>query len=345
MIVYVIIITLSIIFAMGAEKSRESKKKFYFFWGISFILLFLFSGVRYKVGYDYEYTYLPGYYHIVNGYESRFEIIFVWLNKLVYHIFNNVDWLFIISSFITLYLVYKTIRKYSDNVTLSILMLFVTRFYLYSFTQVRQYIAIAIFIYAIKYIVNKDLKRYLLCILIAIGFHKTAIIYLPIYFIGNLKLSRSKYILAIMSSIILNPIIQKIYYIFGTYLYSGYIEKGYGIANSSIVMIATTIIITSICIFYYNKIIVEEKNKVWLNIHLVLCILAITIGNINESYRIVGMFMYASILLIPSCYKVATKNQKLIIALVLIGTAIMASYLMLTYGSGTMLPYRTIFNK
>lgn len=345
MIIYFLVISTSIIFAILAEKNRKNKTYFYTCYFISFIILFLFSGLRYKVGYDYEYTYLPGYYSIKNGYESRFEILFVLLNKLVYYVFNNVDWLFILCSFITMRLVYKAIKQNSVDVGISIILLFSTRFYFYSFTQVRQYIAIAIFLYSIKYIIKKDFKKYLILILIAYGFHKTAIIYLPIYFVNKINLSRRKYILIALSSALLNPIIQKLYYFFGTYLYSGYIEKSYGEANSSIVMIATVLVLSIIAICYYNKLVKNDKGRILLNLQLVLMILTVTISNINESYRILGMFMYSSIFLIPECYKLATKNQKIIIVTILLGMAVFASYLTLTYGEGTMLPYRTIFNK
>ena len=44
---------------------------------------------------------------------------------------------------------------------------------LHAYNGLRQYIAVSICFYAMKYILNKDAKRYLLAVLIAFLFHKS----------------------------------------------------------------------------------------------------------------------------------------------------------------------------
>ena len=309
---------------------------------LCFLILFLFSALRYDISFDYSYTYVPSYYRIIAGHQTYFEPAFVLLNKIVYAFFNNVDYLFIISSFITLYLVYSSVKNFSSNFFISTIMLFATRFYLYSFGQIRQYIAIAIFIYAIKYIIKKDIKKYFMLILIACLFHKTAIIYFPIYFVNKFKLSRKLYILVIVLSPIFSPILNFLYKIIGTRYYQNYITSNYGVGNWSIVLTATALLFTLAAIIFYNKLIDDEKNKTLLNLQLLLTVLIFTISGINESYRIMGMFMYSSILLIPSCYDICPKKLKIVMLMFLLAISMYSSYLMMTYEGSTMIPYKNI---
>ena len=338
--VYFFIFVISIFFAFLSTKTKGKYSDVFRF--LSFMILFFFSALRYDISFDYSYTYVPNYYKIISGNQTYFEPAFVLLNKIVYVLFNNVDFLFIICSFITLYLVYNSVKNLSSNFFISTIMLFATRFYLYSFGQIRQYIAIAIFVYSIKYIIKKDFKKYFVLIFIAFLFHKTAIIYFPIYFINKIKLSRKLYMLFIALSPIFSPILNFIYIIIGTKYYQNYIDANYGIGNWSIVLTATALLFTLIAIIFYNKLINNEKNRILLNLQLLLTILIFTISGINESYRIIGMFMYPSILLIPSCYDICSQKLKINMCVFLIVISMYSSYLMLTYEGGTMVPYKNI---
>lgn len=345
MLVYLGIMLVAILLGTWYQKSKSKliTREIAFF--LSFLTLFLFAGLRYKVGYDYGYTYLPGYYNIANGGNSRFEVLFVLLNKFVFYVFNNVDYLFIICSLISIGLIYLIIKKESADIGISLLMLFVTKYYFYTFSQIRQYIAIAMFIYSIRYIIERKPVKYYILMLIAFGFHKTAIIYFPMYFIKNFKLTKKKYVMIMMGAILLTPIVKLIYQVIGSKFYGAYIEENYGVGNSSIVMVVTGIFLTIVPLIFYEKLNKCDKNNILLNLQLAFWIFLVTLSDINESYRIVGMFMYSSILLIPECYSLASKKQKRIILIILCGIAVLSTYYLLNYKGSTMIPYRTIFNK
>lgn len=344
MIIYFFIILLTCFLAFLSSKCSNYKVK-NLLMIVVFIILFLFSAIRYDVGYDYSYTYLPGYYKIVNGTATHFEPFFILLNIFVYRVFNNVDWVFVICSFITLFMIYKYIKHQSSNYFVSVVMLFATRFYFYSFTQIRQYISIAIFLYSIKYIISKDFKKYFFNIFLACLFHKTAILYFPIYFLNRISLTRKQFLLIFFAAPLFSPLFNKIYSIIGYYFYSNYISSTYGIGNSSIVLLASAFIFTVITIFYIDKLRYEKKTNVYVNLQLLLWVLIVSISSINESYRIFGMFMYSSIILMSNCYKLSNKNLKILLAVIFLGMAVYSSYLMLVYPGGKMIPYKTVFNK
>lgn len=75
---------------------------------------------------------------------------------------------------------------------LSVLFYFVTGVYFDAYNGLRQYIAVSICFYAMKYILNKDAKRYFLAVLIAFLFHKSALFFVPVYFLQYLKFDFKK---------------------------------------------------------------------------------------------------------------------------------------------------------
>lgn len=147
------------------------------FYGIS--ILYLITCFRYMVGFDY-----PAYYHIfLTGGAEYFEPV----PKFFYNValyFKNPGVLFFLFGFFTLTFVLFGIHENSSN-TYESLIIFITVFYLESLNIIRQWLAVALMFYAFKYVCNKKLFKYLLCICIAFFMHSSAIICLPIYFIFN----------------------------------------------------------------------------------------------------------------------------------------------------------------
>lgn len=350
MYIYIIVILATLFFTYIAQKNKtkenEIKKlSYYISITISFFILFLFLGLRYKVGFDYSYTYVPQYYNIIRGKNTHFEFLFVCLNKFVYFFFDNVDWVFIISAFITVFIVYNIICKRINNIVLGVFLYIGTRMYLYSFTQVRQYIAIAIFLFAIKYIVEKKMFRYFFWILIASLIHKTAILYLPVYFVRNINLSHRKYIMIAVVAIFCAPIVNILYNYVGNYLYGWYISNEIGLGNSSIVMGIINLFVIILSILFYNKVNTSVENRILLNIQLIAWVAFVTTQSLNESYRIVALFMYTSILLIPKIYEtIKYKNNKRVVMLMIIILFSLCIYVYLE-NDASMIPYRTIFDK
>ena len=101
--------------------------------------------------------------------------------------------------------------------------LLLSQFYYFYLSAFRQSIGIAIFIYSISYIKNRELLKYTISVLLAFFFHKSALILYPVYFIFNPKL-KIKMRLNILLYLILNFLIlipqirQKIIFIFSEIL-------------------------------------------------------------------------------------------------------------------------------
>ena len=240
---------------------------------------------------------------------------------------------------------FKFIFRYSSNRLFSLFLLIGTRFYFYSFTQIRQYIAIAIFLCAIKYIEEKKPIKYVLLICIAAGFHKIALLYLPVYFIGYISFEKKTYTFLVLVSILLERITYWIYLQIAPKLFNTYVVTSFGIGNTSITMIILALYLIIITLIFYDKIMVKKTGNIFLNLQLIEWVLAVTTQNINESYRIVALFMYSSIALIPMIYTEIQKKEIKIAFLICNIIIFTISAMVYLRNDPSMLPYTTIFNK
>ena len=140
-------------------------------------------GLRYGVGTDHL-SYLEAYNEASNGtVENNIEIGFAMITNTMAKIGVPSFIYFTILAFIPIFLVYKSeentkvIYRY-----LSFVFVFGCIWLTYN-NGLRQVIAFAIWVYSLQYIIKKKAVIYFILILLAMSFHKSAVILLPIYFI------------------------------------------------------------------------------------------------------------------------------------------------------------------
>lgn len=363
MAVYISVTLLSILFAFLASKTqllrtgktmssqyiisteKNTKIGLYFLAALSFLPLFLVSAFRYGISFDYNYTYVPYYNRIANGYSAYYEPGFLFLNRFVNTVFHNVDWLFIITSFIFLLFCYLAIYQQSNEIAFSIFLLVCSRMYFFSFGQIREYIVIAIFLYSLKFIERKKPIPYFVLICLAATIHKTAFVYIPIYFFVDRRIPRKAYITVAAIAPLLGFATKPIYLFFANRYYPNYVAANYGLDHDSIAMILYTFIVLLLSIIFYSRIESSKKNTVLLNLQLICWIVCVTTTGIWESYRLVALFLYSSILLIPEIILADQgKTSHALIKLFFIIMPIVYVIPFITYGN-YFIPYRSIFNK
>lgn len=117
-------------------------------------------------------------------------LIYIGLLKILisnYLIFQLITYLILIV------MIDKCINEYSSDYILSYILLIVF-FTVQSINTIRNGISIMLFMLSIKFISKHNIKKYLFYILLAICFHKTALIFIPLYFFIKYKF-RIKYII------------------------------------------------------------------------------------------------------------------------------------------------------
>lgn len=157
---------------------------------LSFLPIVTVSALRYQVGVDYN-SYMWMHEAVVRGEPIHAEVGYKFLSKLVLLYAKDTQAIFVVTSIIILALICYGIYKYSPQPALS-LFLFVSMGYLFSsFNILRQYIAIAIIFVGLRFIKENKFLPFLLLIIIAMTFHKTAIIMIPLFFILQFRFKQS----------------------------------------------------------------------------------------------------------------------------------------------------------
>lgn len=124
---------------------------------------------------------------------SSMEYGFVLLCKIFRNLGFNYNMFLALYSFVGLTLIKKTIFKYSKNISLALALYFIFPF-VFDVIQIRNFMAFAIVIYSLKYLLDekeKNLKKYILLVLLASTFHTFSIIALAFMFLNKFNSSKS----------------------------------------------------------------------------------------------------------------------------------------------------------
>lgn len=140
-----------------------------------------------------------------------------WLYVLVNKIFFDFGFPFYYITFfvviVSLTLQFSTIAKYSALPFFSILFYFMPHYFFSEAGQMRQGLGIAVCVFSLRYIIKRDVWRFLICMFFALGFHKSAIVFIPAYWLVLLPFSAKQWAGLLVLSIILAPF--EVYTLFG----------------------------------------------------------------------------------------------------------------------------------
>ena len=349
--IYVIGTTLSIIFAKLAMnvKPYSALVKSYRMWAVlSFLPLFMISALRYDVGTDYKAIYEEFFYAINSGGAEFKEFGFNLLNKITYCIVDDPALMFAVVSLMTLFFMFMAFYQQSVNPSFSIFVFVIGTFYFNTMNQMRQTLAMAIFLYAMKYIEKRDPIRYFLWILFAFTMHFSAIIYVPIYFLYHFRVN-VKLNLMLLAVVVLSTPIMKIIIrvIISLTPYGWYLDSVYGGAGFSLVQFVFNLTILYILYFCYlhGEDVEDKKLNLMLHMHFFAVCFAIYSAAIPQSNRLIISMTVVIPLLVPRAL-LCIKNMKRRIVIwgiflfVLILRFIHDIYIQ---GWFDVLPYQTIF--
>jgi len=231
MLLYTGALALTLVFAKAAGRSPErlcwklqkpgvivTVRTRRFFLLLSFLPLFLVSALRYQVGGDYV-GYERIFKNVSEGAEIYAEPGFGLLNWLVVCYSENIQWVYALSALITLGLIFWGVYRESASPVLSIFLFTAMGYFFSSFNILRQFIAVAILFAALPLLRERKLLPYLLLVALAMTFHKTAVIMLPLYFLLPLRLKHSYMtVLAVMGLCLLplrdrlTPVLVDVFY-------------------------------------------------------------------------------------------------------------------------------------
>jgi hypothetical protein len=202
--IYYIIFLFFVSFVFLYEYKIDKNIKFVFFF-ISCCLLVFLSGLRGSVDGDYE-SYLDIYNKVTIHYKDYSNIVepgYIFLNRIAFKTNLGFNFLVFIMAILTILPKILIFHKLSTNLPFTLIIFFSTSFFIFDFTQIRQAFAIGVFIYSLRFIIEKKIFLYFSFVSLASLFHVSALI-LPLgYFLFNKNFGKKTlYFIVLMCSLI-----------------------------------------------------------------------------------------------------------------------------------------------
>ncbi len=331
--------------------------------GFIFTALFLLSALRFNVGNDY-WKYVE-FMHLVrcDSYVPT-EWGFNLLVKIIYGIsgFENYKLVFAVYAFLTVMFFMAAIYEQSSSFGMSFFMFMTLGLYFQSFSTVRYYLALAMALYSIRYVRDRQWVRFLVLIALASGFHKSVLVVIPLYILAVIPWKKWMAALLMVSAVSLAVFrdfwLRLAAELYPTYKETSYISDGGTVSAANIVRCLAVILLA-----VYVWRVTENKNGravFYFKLNVIALMLYACCWYIPFVSRI-GYYMSAvQILLVPELIRVyadhdkagtasysgsAAKGKKtraLVITAVIVCILYFALYLKRAYQPGIgVLPYGT----
>lgn len=296
----------------GAVKiNRNDPLKARNFLFLIFWILVLFAGLRNSsVGTDtnnYVGYFLYGNRVGIIQNKTNIESGYILVNNIARFISGQYWVLLTMIAGIIIFFELKVIYRLSQNFLLSIFLYISLGFFVFLFNGARQAIGAAIFGMAIYHLIKGSLKNYILWILIAAFFHKTALIGLPFYYFLRSGFSLKKTIINILAF----SAFLTIYFVLGGTeaivgnRYEQYIERG-ALGGGGFTFFYTVCI--SLFIYFRKFIPLNElyRYDIFLNMALVQSLIYLFVFLLKfdvNFYRLAIYFSLSNILIWPMIFK------------------------------------------
>jgi len=164
------------------QKTKNNLLYYYF----SGLFLILVAGLRNKnICSDYD-----NYITLYNGIKEKgiyflVEPTYIFISLIT----PRIEWLMLIYATISISLILVGIKRLTEFYFFSLLVFFSGYFFLHEMTQIRVGVAAGLLLLCIEPIYNRNIRKFLFISVIAITFHYSALIILPLYFLRTNKIN------------------------------------------------------------------------------------------------------------------------------------------------------------
>jgi len=155
-----------------------------FHWA-ALLLISVIVGFRYEVGTDWiGYKEWFDYYKVVpmdSLNQLNFELGFLYLNYFFANLGTDYTAMFFSVAILSWFFLIKGVS--AKILPLFLFFIFVDEYFFWSMNGIRQFVCISIFIYSIRFIIERNFKKYLLFTVFSALFHSSSVILIPLYFV------------------------------------------------------------------------------------------------------------------------------------------------------------------
>lgn len=223
---------------------------------------------------------------------SRMEKGFILINYLVSK--NDSSYLgFQIVITLVIYIsLFFLINKYSVNVGFSLFAFLSLRMAFGPMNTIRMWAAIAIILFANRYLINRQLLKFSILIIMASLFHTSALIYFVMYFVYDKKIEKKNVVVIVITSLGIGIVGRPFFAILTDMIgkYSGYLDSEYFTSENNIAVYLNLLIDVCFALFLYcsfansSDVLLEEGKS----------------SNVALSTSFFRLLSYATILLIAT---------------------------------------------
>lgn len=224
-----------------------------------FLILFALSACRQNVGNDYA-KYVE-FMHLVNcnAYVPT-EPGFNLLVKIIYGIsgFENYLLVFAVYAFVTILFFLLAIYEQSDEFAMTYFLFMALGYYFQTFSTVRYYLALAVALYSMKFVVRRQWGRFILLVILGAFFHKSLLVVLPLYFLASV--TWKKWQLALIGLFCTTFLFLQDFYLSAViFLYPTYEDTEYLEGGTSYINILRCFAVLVFSLLYYKKSIRDNR--------------------------------------------------------------------------------------
>lgn len=319
---YLIVFFILLLFCVLEQANLSSKSK-RILRIVSAILLICIAGLRYETGGDWD-TYAKSFEKIkpisaiLAGAKiyAEFETGFVLLCSIVKQFGGTLQTVYFMVALLNITLITCALRRYTKYVVLGLFVYYCVLYFSLEMIYTRQSIAVAISFYALRYIKEKNIIKYILLILCAFFFHRMALMMLPMYFIFDRKFSALfLFIVVLVGAVFMFmhiPIIKGIFLSVSGFLGDNFVERAnyymtnsrFGIARGLSVGFVLNFLIFILVLLLKEKIEKLEYGIIFTNmfvLSLIIYYFGYEIIEVSNRFRL--FFLIAIIVVIPLIFE------------------------------------------
>lgn len=308
----------------------------------------LLAAIRKDVGTDfYNYQVL---YREISAIQTFREFVdksmrtepgYMLLNIAVHRIFHSEQMVFAVSALLIYAFFFAgIIQEHKSHSAILGLFVFYTCFFFMSMNIIRQYIAIAMIFYAMRFLCERKGGHFFLWVMLASLFHDTAVLMLPFYFLyGNKEWNRwLKFACYITLLLLLG--------ISGNSVLAELLHQVSGKSLRLGIILKRLPLLLLICWYYPDMKKRDERSKIWLSLYLI-SILIYHFGYFNIVFNRMALYFEVSLIHLLPCVirSIRSRRERTVVGLLLICyLSIWCWQSMVIDNIGTCIPYQTICN-
>lgn len=312
-----------------------------------FILLFSVSALRLNVGNDYA-KYVEFMHLIVCNAEVPTEFGFNALVRFLYALsgFENYLLVFGVFAFFTILIFLRGIYVQADHFGASFFLFMMLGYYFQSFNTVRYYLALAIAVAVIPYVLRKEWVKFILLVLLGATLHKSLLVILPLYYLASLNYK--KWHLVVMGGLCTTFFFMQDFYLkVLVILYPTYEDTEYLAGGTSLITIVrcAAVLVLSL-ILYKNAVQNSAQNRFYFYCNLGALVMYVCCSFLPVISRIGYYLTVTHIFFIPALVKrVENPKWKRLCTVLVCACAVLFFAILILRKAGAdglrILPYET----